>query len=384
MTREANAVDFWRGFALITIFIDHIPGIVYSHFTLANVSISDAADLFVFLAGWSLRLMADGGGRHMPTRDVMLRLFGRALELYAAQVLITMLAIALLALSATELKNPLLLQWHNAAAVFDDPVPTHIGLAVLTHQLGYFDILPLYVVLMLMAPFFALIDRHAPHWLLPLSLTLYLAVLVFRLTLPTWPVSGTWFFNPLAWQVVFVLGFVFAKGDSGIGAWARRHIKVLRLVALPIVILGVLVHVFDWWPDPIDVPNPKLIFIADKTFETPMRLIQFLALVTVFSVAFPYIRMAAKLPSLNATVDGLIRLLAMLGRNSLYVFCVGSLLSLSAQVVRFVYRGTVGSDTVVVILGILIMAFTAWLAESRQRTRPAGPPASAPAASPRS
>jgi hypothetical protein len=61
----------------------------------------------------------------------------------------------------------------------------------------------------------------------------------------------------------------------------------------------------------------------------------------------------------------------MLGRNSLYVFCVGSLLSLAAQMIRFYYRGTVGADTVVVISGILIMAFTAWLAESRQRARPA-------------
>ena len=100
MTREPNAVDFWRGFALITIFIDHIPGLIYERYTLVNYSISDAADLFVFLAGWSLRLMADGGGRLMPTRDVMLRLLARALELYAAQVLITMLAIAVLAMSA--------------------------------------------------------------------------------------------------------------------------------------------------------------------------------------------------------------------------------------------------------------------------------------------
>jgi hypothetical protein len=222
MTRQPNAVDFWRGFALITIFIDHIPGMFYTHFTLINFSISDAADLFVFLAGWSLRLMADGGGRTMPTRDVMLRLLSRALELYAAQVLITMLAIAILALTSIELDNPLLLEWNNAAAVFNDPVPTHIGLATLTHQLGYFDILPLYVVLMLMAPLFALIDRLAPHLLLPASAALYAAALVFRLTLPTWPVSGTWFFNPLAWQFVFVLGFVLAK-DDGIGALVRRH-----------------------------------------------------------------------------------------------------------------------------------------------------------------
>ena len=241
MTREPNAVDFWRGFALITIFIDHIPGLVYARYTLINFSISDAADLFVFLAGWSLRLMADGGGRTMATRDVMLRLFGRALELYAAQVLITMIAIAMLAVSAIELSNPLLLQWHNAAAVFNDPVPTHIGLAVLTHQLGYFDILPLYVVLMLMAPFFAAVDRLAPGLALPVSLVLYVCVLAFRLTLPTWPVDGTWFFNPLAWQIVFVLGFTMGRADFGVGLFVRRHIVALRVIAVPIVILGLLV-----------------------------------------------------------------------------------------------------------------------------------------------
>jgi hypothetical protein len=377
MPREPNAVDFWRGYALITIFIDHIPGLVFARYTLINFSISDAADLFVFLAGWSLRLMADGGGRSMPTRDVMLRLFGRALELYAAQVLITMIAIAMLAVSAIELSNPLLLQWHNAAAVFDDPVPTHIGLAVLTHQLGYFDILPLYVVLMLMAPFFAAIDRLAPGFALPVSVALYVCVLAFRLTLPTWPVDGTWFFNPLAWQLVFVLGFTMARADFGVGLFARRHIVPLRVIAVPIVILGFLVARFDWWPDPTQVPSPKLFFIADKTYVTPIRLIQFLALVAVGSILFPYIRRLANVGLLRRPVLGLIGLLAMLGRNSLYVFCIGSLLSLTGQIVRFYYRGSVGIDTAVVLSGIVIMALTAWLAESRQRHRPARPSPSA-------
>ena len=373
MAREPNAVDFWRGFALITIFIDHVPGLFYASYTLANFSISDAADLFVFLAGWSLRLMAQGRGEPRPIRDVMLRLFGRALEIYAAQVLITMLAIALLALSAIELNNPLLLQWHNAAAVFTDPVPTHIGLAVLTHQLGYFDILPLYVVLMLMAPFFALIDRLAPALLLPISLALYVLVLAFRITLPTWPVAGTWFFNPLAWQIVFVLGFVLADPKGGPGAFARRNIKWLRAIGVPIVIMGALVYQFSWWPDPTRVPDPKLFFIADKTFATPMRLIQFLSLVAVFSVAWPYIERAAKAPWAGRAVAGLIALFSLLGRNSLYVFCIGSLLSLSAQVVRLYYRGSIGSDTLIVVAGIFIMAFTAWMAEARSRGRSAPP-----------
>ena len=29
MPRQANAIDFWRGFALVSIFINHIPGIWY-------------------------------------------------------------------------------------------------------------------------------------------------------------------------------------------------------------------------------------------------------------------------------------------------------------------------------------------------------------------
>jgi hypothetical protein len=369
MAREANAVDFWRGFALITIFVDHIPGLFYASYTLVNFSISDAADLFVFLAGWSLRLMAEGRGERRPIRDVMLRLFGRALELYAAQVLITMIAIAILALAAIQLDNPLLLQWNNADAVFSDPVPTHIGLALLTHQLGYFDILPLYVVLMLMAPFFAFLDRMAKPLLVPVSLALYLFVLAFRITLPTWPVAGTWFFNPLAWQIIFVLGFALADAKESIGAFARRHIVALRAVGLPIVILGVLMARYGWWPDPTTVPSPKLFFLADKTFNTPMRVIQFLSLVAVFSAAWPYIVRASKPPVVGWLMGEVIALFTLLGRNSLYVFCIGSLLSLIAQVVRLYYRGTVGSDTLVVSLGIVVMAFTAWLAESRSRSR---------------
>jgi hypothetical protein len=373
MPRQPNAVDFWRGFALITIFIDHIPGVIYAEYTLTNFSISDAADLFVFLAGWSLRLMAEGGSRRRTTGEVVMRLFGRAFEIYTAQILITMLAIAILAASAILLHNPLLLQWHNSAAVFEDPVRTHIGLAILSHHLGYFDILPLYVVLMAMAPAFATIDRLAPAVLLPCSLALYLCALGFRLTLPSWPVSGTWFFNPLAWQILFVLGFLLAKPGSGAGHWARRHIGALRLIGLPIVIFGLFYHPYQLWPDPTKVPEPKLFFIVSKAYESPMRLVQFLALVAVFSGAYHYIRMAADAPYVRAPIGDLISLFALLGRNSLFVFCVGSLLSLSAQVVRYVYHGTVGSDTVVIILGIAVMASTAWLVESRSRAAPPAP-----------
>jgi hypothetical protein len=366
MVREPNAVDFWRGYALVEIFLNHIPGLYYSQFTHTHFSISDSADLFVFLAGWSVRLLAGTGERQQPTWYMVLRLSGRAMTIYAAQIMITMIAIAMLAAASVWTDNPLLLEQHNVSAVFQDPVPAHIGLVLITHQLGYFDILPLYVVLMLMAPGFAVIDRYWPNWVLPVSLAIYVAVLATQFNLPTWPVEGQWFFNPLAWQLIFVLGFVLAKPD-GIGGFVRKHIVALRWISLPIVIGIFLVSYFNLWYDPTKVPQPRLFFILDKTFATPLRLIQFLALIAVFSVTFPYIRRA---------VPPLVSFLCRLGRNSLYVFCVGSLLSLAGQILRTMYRGNLAMDTIVVIVGIAIMALTAWLPEWREsiKARPSPRP----------
>jgi hypothetical protein len=371
MPRQANAIDFWRGFALVSIFINHIPYLFYAQFTHGNYSISDSADLFVFLAGWSLRYLVNSA-RNRPTWFLMLRLFGRAAQIYAAQILITMIAIAMLATAATLLDNPLLLEWHNAAAVFYDPIPTHIGLALITHQLGYFDILPLYVVLMLMAPGIAVIDRYLPNLLLPMSFVFYCTVLAFGIIPPTWPVSGEWFFNPFAWQLIFVLGFVLAKDGQGIGGVVQRNIYWLRFVAVPLVAFGVYVVVDDWWPDPTDLPFNLVFFVINsKSYETPPRLIQFLALVAMMSGTFPYIqRFAAPLANF----------FSMLGRNSLPVFCVGSLLSLAAQIVRFLYEGFVSVDTIVLIVGVSVMAVTAWLSEWRDRAR-AQVPAQLPARS---
>ena len=62
MPREANAIDFWRGIALITIFINHVPGIYYAPL--------HARELFalgfrrpVRVPG---RLVAAPSGRHGP------------------------------------------------------------------------------------------------------------------------------------------------------------------------------------------------------------------------------------------------------------------------------------------------------------------------------
>lgn len=358
MARQANAIDFWRGFALVTIFINHVPGIYFERFTHRNISPSDSAELFVFLAGWALRLSIKSAD-DMPAASLVHRLTRRALIIYAAQIMITTLALAMLASAARALDNPLLLEWHNAAAVFYDPINAHIGLALLTHQLGYFDILPLYVTLMLIAaPVIALIHRAAPRVLLPLSLAIYVVTLAFRIHIPSWPVPGHWLFNPLAWQLVFVLGFCCA-GRDGVGGLVRAHIVTLRRMALPVVLFAAAVVWFDLWPDPTRLPEPRLFFIGQKTFVTPIRLVQFLALVAVMSAAYPAIAEWA------GPAD---RYLSLLGRNSLNVFCVGSLASLAAQILRFAARGGIGIDAAIVIVGIVLLGLTAWISEWSSRS----------------
>ena len=227
----------------------------------------------------------------------------------------------------------MLLEWHNAAAVFQEPVPTHVGLALLTHQLGYFDILPLYVVLMLMAPVFALIDRYAPHLVLPISLLIYGLTLGFQIAVPTWPVEGEWFFNPLAWQLIFVLGFVLAR-DDGIGGFrappyradprarladrGRRHCSwPIRLVARP---------------DQAAESEAVLPAQQDLRHAAPHHPVPGADRGVVGGLSV-YPRFASRL------VD----FLSMLGRNSLYVFCVGSILSLAGQIMRFLYQGNIYS-----------------------------------------
>lgn len=354
MSRSPNAVDFWRGFALIEIFVNHIPGNFYERFTHKALSLSDSAELFVFLAGWSLRYVVGPPEDPRPTSQVLLRLFLRAGKLYAAHMVIVMMAIAILAASARALDNPLILEWFNAAAVFYEPVETHIGLVLLSHQLGYFDILPLYVVLLLISPGIAVVHRRWPNALLPISFAIWLAALATGTTFRTWPTEGEWFFNPLCWQFDFVLGFLMAR-TAGPGAWVRGHIRAIRIVAVPLVIAAAVAHASGWQIDPTRVPEPHLLFVDAKSFLTPIRIGHFLVLAAVVSAVHPLLARAS--PRLNAA-------LSLLGRNSLLVFCTGSVLSLAGQIARYAFRGGgVALDTALIAAGLAVAFALAATAE---------------------
>jgi hypothetical protein len=244
---------------------------------------------------------------------------------------------------------------------------------LLSHQLGYFNILPLYVVLMMAAPLIALLDRASPWLLLAASVALYAYTLAGGINLPTWPVEGRWFLDPLGWQLIFVLGFLIAAPDAGLGAFARRHRQAFRILAVPFVVAGGLAAWLQFSPSPMEVPDPKLFFLFDKTFLSPARLIHAVALVALFGGSYRYL--AAALPPIASYFS-------TLGRNSLNVFCVGSVLSLAGQIARFEYGGGIVTDTAVIVIGIVALGVTGWVSEWRERLRAREQPQPSPSSSP--
>ncbi len=357
--RLSNEIDFWRGFALVSIFINHIPGILLERITHRNFGASDSAELFVFLAGFSLRFLAESRTENLTTRRLFMRLEARTFTLYAAHILTVVLALALLAGAALWFQTPLILQWHNAQTFYQDPIQSIIGIAALSYQLGYFDVLPLYVVLMAFAPFIVILHRLAPDFLLPVSITIWAATLYSGANLPTWPIEGRWFFNPAAWQLCFVTGFVLAR-PTGIGAWTRENHFWLRGLGLFFVITGGLITWFELWPNPFAVPQPYLFFVFEKTYLTPGRFLHLLGLVALITGIYLWFDKFKYFHSIAA-------FFSLLGRNSLHVFCAGSLLSQAGQITRFAAPVSIYTDLIVVLVGIMVMTLVAWMNEWRKR-----------------
>ncbi|MDX2202571.1 MAG: OpgC domain-containing protein [Hyphomicrobiaceae bacterium] len=358
--RVDNPIDFWRGAALVMIFINHVPGNVFAYFTLRNFAVADAAELFVFLAGWSLFYATGGVERPESARRVWFRLITRAIELYRAQIVISVLALSLFAAVSLWRNNPIYLEWNNAGPAFTDPQRALIGLVTLQYQLGYFDILPLYVVLLVMAPVFILLGRISIPATLALSLAVYGLALWYRIIPPAWPAYERWYFNPFAWQLLIVLGFVAAR-LSATSASFRHWCGLLVPYAVLILIVGLVLTRYQYFPDPLAVPEPRMFFLFDKAYLSPARLVSVLALIIAFHGVFS--RLAPLVPAVT-------EYLCSLGRNSLAVFCVGSLLSQVGQIIRFWNEGSFLVDLGIVCSGLGLMGLTAWFVEWRERLPP--------------
>lgn len=354
--RSSNAIDFWRGFALVNIFLSHIPMNAFERLTHRHYSLSDA-ELFVFLAGWSLRLSVKGGAR--PANVLVTQMSQRALRLYKTQIGVTFAALSILALAGYLLGDPSILRWGNAGVLIDEPVKGIIGLVTLTQQMRYFDIMPLYILLSLAAPLLILTNRRSPWLLLGLSAMIWMVAGLFRLNFPTWPIEGRWFFNPLAWQFCFVLGFILA-GEEGPTRLARAAAARYFWPAVAIAVAGGVAVAFHWAPDANLVDFSPTSFLFSKTYVGPARAMHFLAMLVACLGVYPWIERHVRIVA---------RVGSIMGRNALPVFAAATLLSLLGRIEKYVFGRAPLLDLCIVLTGVIILVATAWVTEWRRLNR---------------
>ncbi len=205
-------LDFFRGLAMLIIFVAHMPGNSWFNFIPARFGFSSAAELFVFCSGlassFAFGRVFRKSGWLAGTRRILFRIW----QVYWAHIGLALVLMTLSALASqltgTHYTDHLMLGWF-----FANVGAGLVKLMTLNFTPAFLDILPMYIVLLVMVPgmmALAAISRWLP---VVVSFALWLAVQVLGINLPGGQEPGmTWFFNPFAWQLVFFTGFGFGMG----------------------------------------------------------------------------------------------------------------------------------------------------------------------------
>lgn len=365
-------LDLFRGLALWFIFLDHIPTNIVSWLTVRNYGFSDATEIFVFISGYTAviaysRMMAQEGW----TRSAA-RIYRRVWQLYVAHILLFVAFSAQIAWVSIARDTPALIEEMELLGLGQNPYRAILEAALLKFRPVNLDVLPLYIVLLAAFPLVLPAVVRWPFAVLAVSLGLYAATCHLNWNLPAYPEEKVWFFNPLAWQVVFHLGAVCAVLGPKL-AWLDRFRTPLTALAVAFILFAAFISL-SWHYNPLErlVPHwvGRVIYPIDKTNIDILRILHFLAVAWLVRLAVPI-----DAPGLRWPVWQPLR---RCGEASLLIFCLGTFLALSGQVIVSHYEETILSQIVVSIAGIAIMCLAAYIA-AWSRSGGSGTPSRRPA-----
>lgn len=353
LTRRDLRLDLFRGLANWAIFLDHIPNNAVAWLTTRNYGFSDAADLFVFISGYTASFVY---ARSMLTEGFAvgtIRLLTRAWQIYVAHVLLFVIYMAVIGYVAQSYEHSHLLDEFNVAQLIRNPIATLTHGLALEYKPLNLDVLPLYIVLMAVFPPVLWTMICAPDLTISVSLVLYFASRHFGWNLPAYP-SGVWYFNPFTWQLLFLLGSWLALGGA---AKARKLITsrialvvgvIYLAFALVLAMAGRFDEVARLLPDWLVAAfNPN-----DKTDLAPYRVVHFLVLAILAVRILPenWKRLGSRF----------VRPLIVCGQQSLAVFCVGIFLSVLGHILLEIEPDSLGFQILVSASGIGLMTGVAY------------------------
>ena len=348
-------LDLFRGMGLWMIFLDHIPHDVVAWLTLRNYGFSDAAEFFVFisgyLAGYIYGPIVRGGHFLAATK----RLVMRAWQMYVAHIMLFLLFTAQIARTVRKFDNPMYEDEFNVHNFLLHP-DVLIGQALsLRYKPVNLDVLPLYISLVLASPLILWCLVRRPNWTLLGSAVLYVLARWFDWNFASYPPGTTWYFNPFAWQLLFI----FAAW-CGVGGAAKLQFLVRSRVVLALAVAWILfafLIVMTWHSAFLESLVPKwmikAIYPIDKTDLDMLRFTHFLALAVVVTRYLPR--------DWKPLTSKWLRPLILCGQHSLPIFCIGVFLSFGAHWILMQYTRGVWEQLVVSAAGIVIMVAIAWL-----------------------
>jgi hypothetical protein len=344
-------IDACRGIALWFIFLDHVPNNIGTWLTLRNYGFSDAAEVFMFVSGVTCALAYGRARRREGWTGVFCRTLRRSWDIYIAFLLLT-LACAILVHLAGRIADE-----SNMRILLDDPGATLARAAVLLYRPVNTDVLPVFVLLhLLFAPLLWLLLR-APNATLGASLALYVLVHAFGWTVPAWP-NGHWAFNPLAWQLLVVLGAWWViNGDERARPWVTSRTTLMLAV---LYLLFSLVIALSWRIKPLEALIPQalasLLYPMDKSNLDPLRLLHFLAIAVLAAWLVPRNWRGLTTPVMRGAIR--------CGQNSLPIYCLGVLLTFASHVVLLDISDGLAMQIVLSLGGVAAMIATATLLNS--------------------
>ena len=364
-------LDLFRGIANWAIFLDHIPDNVVNWITTRNWGFSDAADLFVFISGYTAsfvyaRMMIDRGFIVGATR-----LTKRVWQLYVAHVILFVIYIVAISYLAQRFMDSDLINEFNVSGLVDHATDTLGAGLLLKFKPVNLDVLPLYIVLMGFFPPVLWFMLRQPNLTMLASIVLWLLARHFGWNFRSYP-AGTWYFDPYCWQVMFVFGSWCALGGAKRAAWIINSKPALYLgvayliFAMVMTMAGRFSDFGAMFPDWLySAFNPN-----DKTYMAPYRFIHFVV-IAMLTVRF--------VPKTWAGLEWRVFDPAIVcGQQSLAVFCVGVFLSFVAHFTLSLSSGSFLAQVLVSIAGIAIMTtvayYISWSKRQDKAAKPAAPP----------
>lgn len=339
-------LDFFRGAALWLIFLNHIPSNFVGWFTTRNFGFSDAAEMFVFISGYTAAFVY---GRMMLERGFPVasaRILKRAWQIYVAFIFLFMIYLAQISWVAARFENPLYIEEMNLMHFLQRPEVVVVEALLLRFLPANVDVLPLYIVLMAVFPGMLWLILRAPNVALVLSFVVYVAARMYGWNLQGYPLDKGWYFSPYAWQFLFVIGAWCGVGGARQLGWLIRS-NALLIVGGIYLAFAAFMTLATNIPLNVNFPNWLLIFPLDKTGLDPLRLVHFLVLTAIVVRFLPadarFLRSAWARP------------LIICGEHSLEIFCFGVFLSFTAHILLIEISSRIPVQVVISLGGIAAM-----------------------------